>query len=90
VLDALVDEALAGGATIELARLRALAPALRRLVVQRLADDAAGGFAPGAARRAEEVAALPERGRAALDLPHGVRAHVDGGVLRFNRTPRLH
>ena len=31
----------------------------RRLVVQRLADGAAGGPAPGVARRADEVAALP-------------------------------
>jgi tRNA(Ile)-lysidine synthase len=83
VLDALVDQALAGGHEIELAALRSLPLALQRLVVQRLADAAAGRPAPGTARRAEEVAALGCNG--ALDLPHGVRAVVVQGVLRFER-----
>ena len=87
VLDALVDETLGGRREIELARLRALPPALRRLVVQRLADGAAGNPAPGAARRADEVAALSDTGTAALDLPQGVRAVAEGGVLRFVRQP---
>lgn len=87
VLDALVDEALGGRDEIELIRLRAMAPALRRLVVQRLADGAARRPAPGTARRAEEVAALSEHGTAALDLPHGVRAVALDGILRFERTP---
>jgi tRNA(Ile)-lysidine synthase len=87
VLDALVAETLAGRDSIELARLRALPPALRRLVVQRLADGAAGGPAAGVAPRAEEVAALSEHGTAMLDLP-GVRAVAERGVLRFvRRTP---
>jgi len=86
VLSALVDETLGGRREIELERLRALPPALARLVLQRLADGAAGCPAPGTARRAEEVLAL--RDDAALDLPHGVRAVVSGGVLRFmRRTP---
>ena len=38
VLDELVDGILRGREAIELVRLRELAPALRRLVVQRLAD----------------------------------------------------
>jgi tRNA(Ile)-lysidine synthase len=83
VLDELVEEALEGRREIVLARLRELPAALRALVVQRLADEAAGRPAPGAARRAAEVAALPEHGRAALDLPHGVRAVVEAGMLRF-------
>lgn len=87
VLDALVDEVLQGREQIELAQLRALPDALRRLVAQRLADGAAGGPAPGTARRVDEVCALPERGRAALDLPHGVRAEAEGGVVRFIRRP---
>ena len=85
VLDALVDEVLGDEAAIELVRLRALPPALGRLVVQRLADAAAGRPAPGTARRAEEIAALPEAGAAALDLPHGVRAIAERGRLRFVR-----
>jgi len=83
VLDALVEEVLEGRQEIELGRLRALASPLRRLVVQRLADGAVGRPAPGAARRADEVVALSDTGTAALDLPHGVRAVVEQGVLRF-------
>ena len=83
VLDALVDGALGGRLEIELETLRELPLAIQRLVVQRLADRAAGGPAPGAARRAQEVSALgPD---AALDLPHGVRAVVERDVLRFER-----
>lgn len=88
VLDDVVDRVLAGGRQIPLARLRELPAALRRLVVQRLADDVAGQPAPGAARRADEVAALADRGTAALDLPHGVRATAEHGIVRFGRTPR--
>ncbi len=88
VLDALVDETLAGRKEIELARLRELAPAVRRLVVQRLADAAIGGPAAGVAPRADEVAALSEHGTAMLDLPSGVRAVAERGMLRFmRRTP---
>jgi tRNA(Ile)-lysidine synthase len=86
VLDGLVDEALAGRDEISIATLRSLPPALSRLVVQRLADRAAaGGLAPGAARRAEEIAALREGG--ALDIGSSVRASVSRGVLRFSSTP---
>jgi tRNA(Ile)-lysidine synthase len=87
VLDELVDAVLGGATEVPVTRLRAQPPALRRLVVQRLADLAAGEPAAGVARRAEEVAALPEHGTAALHLPHGVRATVRGGVIRFDRTP---
>jgi len=87
VLDELVDEILAGRCEISLARLRSLSPALRRLVVQRLADEAAGRPAAGVARRADEVAAMPGRGSSALDLPAGVRASARDGVVRFGRTP---
>jgi tRNA(Ile)-lysidine synthase len=83
VLDRLVDDALDSRDEIELVALRRLPPALQRLLVQRLADAAAGRPAPGTARRAEEVAALGSN--AALDLPHGVRAVVVRGVLRFER-----
>jgi len=87
VLDDLVGAELSGRGEISLARLRELAPALRRLVVQRLADAAVGGPAAGVARRADEVAAMSDTGTAALDLPHGVRATATRGVLRFGRTP---
>jgi len=87
LLDALADEQLDDG-TIALERLRALAPALRRLVVQRLADDAAGRPVPGAAGRAEAVAALRERGTAYAELGGGVRAVAEYGVVRAEAVAR--
>jgi len=90
VLDALVAAELDGSNgsprnTIELARLGELAPALRRLVVQRLADGAAGRPVPGAANHADEVAALRRTGTAMLDLGGGVRAIAERGTLRAER-----
>jgi tRNA(Ile)-lysidine synthase len=85
VLDELVDGVLRGQNAVELKRLRDLPRALRRLVVQRLADGAAGRPAPGTARRVDEIAALDH---GSLDLPHGVRAIVEGGVLRFEPQKR--
>jgi tRNA(Ile)-lysidine synthase len=81
VLDALVDRVLDGRSEIELEALRGHPVALQRLIVQRLADGAAGGPAPGTARRVQEVVGLGDD--AALDLPHGVRAVVLRGVLSF-------
>jgi len=90
VLDALVATELEGSAgsprnTIELERLAELPPALRRLVVQQLADRAAGRPVAGAARHADEVAALRRTGTAMLDLGGGVRAIVERGTLRAER-----
>ncbi len=90
VLDGLVDVELGGSngsgrGTITLERLGELAPALRRLVVQRLADRAAGRPVPGAANHADEVAALRRTGTAMLDLGAGVRAVVNRGVLHAER-----
>lgn len=86
VLNELVDGVLGGRAEISLERLRAQPPALRALIVQRLADGVVGRPAPGSARRAEEIAAMGNH--AALDLPHGIRAQSRTGVLRFIRRPR--
>lgn len=85
VLDELVAEVVADADSVPLERLRVLPPAIARLVVQRLADDAAGAPAPGTARRLAELLAMPDRGNAALDLPRGVRAITERGVLRFVR-----
>jgi tRNA(Ile)-lysidine synthase len=90
VLDALVDaeiDASNGTArgTVSLDRLAELPAALRRLVVQRLADGAAGRPVPGAANHAEEVAALRRTGTAMLDLGAGVRAVVERGILHAER-----
>jgi tRNA(Ile)-lysidine synthase len=82
VLDRLVDAALGGGSQISLAELREQPPGLRRLIVQRLADEAVGGPAPGIARRADEIAAMGPT--AMLDLPR-VRARTERGMLRFER-----
>jgi tRNA(Ile)-lysidine synthase len=90
VLDSLVDAELddsgpGARGTIELSRLAELPPALRRLVVQRLADRVAGRPVPGAANHADEVAALRRTGTAMLDLGGGVRAVVERGVLHAER-----
>jgi tRNA(Ile)-lysidine synthase len=85
LLDSLVDvelgEAGEGGASISQERFAGLHPALRRLVLQRLADEAAGRPVAGAARFAEQVAGLT-RGGSRLDLGGGVQAVVEGGILR--------
>lgn len=90
VLDALVAAELDGSGgsarnAIALDRLAELPPALRRLVVQQLADRAAGRPVAGAARHAEEVAALRRTGTAMLDLGGGVRAIAERGILRAER-----
>jgi tRNA(Ile)-lysidine synthase len=90
VLDGLVAAELDGSGeaprgTIALARLGELQPALARLVVQRLADAAAGRPVPGAARYAEQVAGLRPNGGAMLDLGGGVRAVVEHGIVRAER-----
>ncbi len=89
VLDELVDAELGGRAEIRLRRLRALPPALARLIVQRLADAVAGRPAPGTGRRLDDLLALREVGTAHLDLPGGVRATVTEGILRFGHTPEI-
>ena len=83
VLDAAVSAVLAeAGDPPALEHLRALPPALARLVVQRLAD-AAGG--PAVGHRADEILALAEHG--ALDVGGGLRARIDSGRLSFVPTP---
>jgi tRNA(Ile)-lysidine synthase len=89
LLDSLVDAELAGGGdapagSIAHQRFAELHPALRRLVLQRLADETAGRPVAGAARFAEQVAGLT-RGGSVLDLGGGVRAVLEGGILRAER-----
>jgi tRNA(Ile)-lysidine synthase len=88
LLDSLVDAELgeAGeGPSISQQRFAELHPALRRLVLQRLADEAAGRPVAGAARFAEQVASL-HRGGSTLDLGSGVRAVLEKGTLRAERS----
>ncbi len=80
VLDAAVEAVLAeAGDPPAVAHLRALPPALARLVVRRLADGAAVGH------RTEEILALAEG--QALDVGEGLRAKIENGRLRFVPTP---
>jgi tRNA(Ile)-lysidine synthase len=89
VLDALVAAELDGSGAAPRGRIlhadfAGLPPALRRLVLQRLADTAAGRPVPGAARFADQVAGL-SRGGSRLDLGDGVQAVLESGVLRAER-----
>ena len=62
-----------------------LPPALRRLVVQRLADDAAGRPVPGAARHAEEVAACAAPAPRCSTSAAASAPSLERGVLRAER-----
>jgi tRNA(Ile)-lysidine synthase len=84
VLDAVVTTALAGRDRIAMEHLRELPPALGRLVVRRLAEEAVGGPVPRATARYEDLLALD----GAMDVGDGARAVVEQGVLRFEHTPR--
>ncbi|HEU0316133.1 MAG TPA: tRNA lysidine(34) synthetase TilS [Solirubrobacteraceae bacterium] len=84
VLDEVVETAVAGRRRIAVERLAALPPALARLVVVRLAEDALGALLPGVGGRLAELIGLaPAGGSAELDVGAGCRAVVEYGVLRF-------
>ena len=87
VLEVVVATVLAGRDRIALEQLGGLPPALARLVVRRLAEDATGGLCARAGGRLGDVLALGASG--SLDLGDGARAVVQAGVLRFERTPPL-
>jgi tRNA(Ile)-lysidine synthase len=87
VLDEVVDTVLDGRDHITLDHLRIVPPALGRLVLRRLAEDAVGRLCPRASSRYEEVLALADD--AMLDLGDGARAVVSDGVLRLDHTPPL-
>jgi tRNA(Ile)-lysidine synthase len=91
VLDAAVSEAveeLGGGPAVSLAALREKPPALRRLVLRKLAEQAAAPAAPRPLSRSEadEILLLDDRGTKALDLGGGLRALAEYGTLRFTRA----
>jgi tRNA(Ile)-lysidine synthase len=88
LLDELVARELEGNDAIALARLAELHPALARLVVVRLAEDAAGGPAPQAGARVGEILALGARGGTAeLHVGGNVSATIAGGELRMVKLP---
>jgi tRNA(Ile)-lysidine synthase len=84
VLDDVVEVALAGRARIALTRLAELPVALARLVVIRLAEDAAGEPVAAVGSRLDDLLELGRGGgSAALEVGSGVRAVVEYGVLHF-------
>jgi tRNA(Ile)-lysidine synthase len=86
LLEELVAAELAGGGQIALARLAELPAALARMVVVRLAEEAAGTYVPQAGERVGELLALGVRGgRAELHLGAFAAAVIDGGVLSMRR-----
>lgn len=88
LLEGLVDSELAQGSFVPMSRLREMPPALARLVVVRLAEQAAGGFAPQAGERVAELLELDRRGgRAELHVGGRAGAVVEDGVLRMVRLP---
>lgn len=87
VLDVVVDTALAGRDSIALDHLASLPPALARLVLRRLAEDATGSHCGRASARLNDVLALADG--ASLDIGDGARAVVEGATLRLERTPPL-
>jgi tRNA(Ile)-lysidine synthase len=90
LLEELLDAELAGARSVALERLARLPPALARLLVIRLAEQAAGDFVPQAGTRVGEILALGRRGgRAELHVGGLLRAVVADGRLYMERlTPR--
>lgn len=90
VLELVVDTALAGKSEISTEHLAALPPALARLVVRRLAEEATGSLCPQAAARIDELIALGASGSgsAALDVGGGARAIITKGSLHFELSPQ--
>jgi tRNA(Ile)-lysidine synthase len=87
VLEAAVDaalEELGGGPAVSASVLGRQRPAVRRLVLRRLAEQAGGELGAG---EAEQILALGGRGSKSLDLGGGLKAVVEYGTLRFTRAP---
>jgi tRNA(Ile)-lysidine synthase len=80
LLDAAVDaamEELGGGPAVSLPELRERPPALRRLILRRLAGDRP---VP------DSILDVDDRGTKSIDLGGGLRAVAEYGTLRFART----
>jgi tRNA(Ile)-lysidine synthase len=88
LLEDLLEAELAGAPSIAIEHLERLPPALARLVVIRLAEDAAGTFVPQAGARVGEILALARRGgRAELHVGGLVGAVIEGGRLSMITLP---
>ena len=80
-------EELGSGPAVPLDELRGRPAAVRRLVLRRLAERAAGeGPRPLSRREAEEILALGGHGTKSLDLGGGLRAVAEYGTIRFTRA----
>ncbi|HEY1274997.1 MAG TPA: tRNA lysidine(34) synthetase TilS, partial [Thermoleophilaceae bacterium] len=78
-------EALGGGPGVPVEELRSQPPAVRRLVLRRLAELATGGARALSRREADELLRLGESGGTrTLDLGDGLRAVSEYGTLRFS------
>jgi tRNA(Ile)-lysidine synthase len=88
LLDGLVAAELGGRASITIQRLGELPAALARLIVIRLAEEAAGTYVPQAGERVAEILALGRRGgRAELHVGGLAGAVVEDGVLAMIKLP---
>jgi tRNA(Ile)-lysidine synthase len=82
LLDRLIEAELGGEGRIALRRLAQMPPALARLVLVRLAEQAVGGYVPQAGERVGELLELGARGgRAELHLGGLACAVIADGVL---------
>jgi tRNA(Ile)-lysidine synthase len=88
LLEELVAAELEGRTGVEIARLREMPAALARMVVVRLAEQAAGTYVPQAGERVAELLELARRGgRAELHVGGRAGAVIEDGVLRMVRLP---
>jgi tRNA(Ile)-lysidine synthase len=88
LLEGLVDAELDGRATVSLARLAQMPPALARLVLVRLAERTARGLVPQAGERLAELLALARRGGPAeLHVGGRVGAVIERGMLSMVKLP---
>jgi tRNA(Ile)-lysidine synthase len=88
LLEELVAGELGGGDRVAITRLEELPAALARMVVVRLAEDAAGTYVPQAGDRVQEILALARRGgRAELHVGGQAGAVIESGWLRMVKLP---
>jgi tRNA(Ile)-lysidine synthase len=88
LLEDLVTQELHGRRSIALARLQELPAALARMVVVRLAEDAAGTYVPQAGARVQEILALGRRSVSAeLHVGGQAGAVIRDGMLEMVKLP---
>jgi tRNA(Ile)-lysidine synthase len=88
LLEQLVTQELGARRSIALTRLGELAPALARMVVVRLAEEAVGSYVPQAGSRVQEILALGRRGGSAeLHVGGQAGAVLRDGMLEMVKLP---